>query len=150
VLNRKAHVIQIKVSEHDQPVSTDGPHDPEATRAIAAGIDSAFRLLNYATMSHNGLAFPSDVYSVLGELSAAVNKLPQALHQMTQFINTQVTEGHARENPHYGSHSGNTRAAYAQMAAASRDACARADDLAWLLGKAQTAISGLESTRDDL
>jgi len=140
-------VIQIKVSEHERPVSADGPHDPEATRAIASGIDDAFRLLNYATMSVYGLAFPSDVYSVLGDLSAGTYKLPQALHQMTQFIKGRIADGQVRESPHYGKHGGNAGAAYAEMAAALRDASAAATELGQLLGYAQSAISGLESTR---
>jgi hypothetical protein len=98
-------------------------------------------------MSAYGLAYPSDVYSVLGELSAAVSKLPQALHQMTQFINTQVADGLARENPGYGRHGGNAEATYAEMATASRVACDVASELGRLLGRAQSAISGLESTR---
>jgi hypothetical protein len=141
-------VIEIRASQQDKPVTTDGPHDPDNTRAIAAGIDSAVRLLNYATMSRGGLVFPSDVYSVLGELSAAAGKLPQALHQMSQWIGAQVTDGAARENPHYGKHDGDARAAHAELAAALREAAATATDLAQLLGKGQSAISGLESTRE--
>ncbi|WUI00019.1 hypothetical protein OHR68_42150 [Spirillospora sp. NBC_00431] len=47
-------------------------------------------------MSTNGLTYPSDVYSVLGELSAAASKLPQALRQLAEFIDGQVTGGRAQ------------------------------------------------------
>jgi len=139
-------VIEIKAHEQDSRIRPDGPHSSDGTRAIAAGIDSAFRLLNYATMNPAGLTYPSDVYSVLGELSAAVSKLPQALHQMSAFINAQVADGTARENPGYGKHGGNAEAAYAELAAAVRDSSVTATELGRLLGKAQSAISGLEAT----
>lgn len=138
-------MIEIKVFGRDQAASSDGPHDNEMTRAIAAGIDQAFRLLNYATM-RDGLTYPSDVYSVLGELSAAMNKLPQALHQMTQFIGAQVSEGKTRENPDYGRHAGDAEAAYGELAVTLREGSVAATDLGRLLDRAQAAVRGLEST----
>lgn len=139
-------MIEIRISEHDRAITPDGPHNPDGTRAIAAGIDAAFRLLNYATSPEkNGLTYPSDVYSVLGELTAAIGKLPQALQQMSQFIGKQVDDGAVRENPHYGKRSGDAEAAHGELAAAVRQACVVATDLAWLLSKAQSAVAGLEA-----
>jgi hypothetical protein len=139
-------MIEIRATGDRRPVMADGPHDPDSTRAIAAGIDSAARLLNYATMSPAGLRYPSDVYSVLGELAAAMGKLPQALGQMAQFISAEVYEGRARENAAYGDHGGDARAAHAALAAAVREASSTATALGRLLDRAQAAVRGLEST----
>ncbi|WP_433474946.1 hypothetical protein ACQPZP_40765 [Spirillospora sp. CA-142024] len=141
-------MIEIRAAEHDRPVTADGPHDPEGTRAVAAGIDATFRLLNYATMSPNGLAYPSDVYSVLGELSAAAAKLPQALAQMAQFITDQVTSGQAREHPSYGRYGGDADAAARALASVTREASTAAAGLGRLLGEAQSTVRGLEAAHD--
>jgi hypothetical protein len=141
-------MIEIRADEHDPPITPDGPHNHERTRAVAAGIDTAFRLLNYATMSPNGLTYPSDVYSVLGELSAAVHKLPQALQQMAQFINDQVTSGQAREHPAYGRYGGDADAAARALASVTQEASAAATRLGSLLGKAQSTVRGLEAADD--
>jgi hypothetical protein len=141
-------MIQIKTSANARPLTPDGPHDSEGTRAIATGIDAAFRLLNYATSPEkNGLVYPSDVYSVLGELTTAIGKLPQALQQMSQFIGAQVADGAARENPHYGRHGGDAEAAHGELAATVRQASGLATDLARLLGKAQSATAGLDAVK---
>jgi hypothetical protein len=137
-------VIEIRVDEHDPPITPDGPHSPDRTRAVAEAIDAAFRLLNYATMSPSGLRYPADVYSILGELAAATDKFPQALRQLTEFIGEQVADGRVTENPSYGTHGGNAEAAHAEMAAATREASAVVADLAGLLRIAQSAVRGLE------
>ncbi|MFI0374237.1 hypothetical protein ACH35V_40810 [Actinomadura sp. 1N219] len=141
-------MIEIRADEHDRPVTADGPHNNERTRAVAAGIDAAFRLLNYATMSTNGLTYPSDVYSVLGELSAAVSKLPQALRQMAEFIDGQVTSGQAREHPDYGRYGGDADAASRALTSVTREASAAATNLDRLLSKAQSTVRGLEAADD--
>jgi hypothetical protein len=142
-------MIEIRVDQDDRPITPDGPHSPDRTRAVAEAIDAAFRLLNYATMSPRGLGYPADVYSVLGELAAAVNKLPQALRQMGQFIGDQVAHGRARENAEYGKHGGDAEAAHGEMAAVVRDASAMATELGRLLDKGQSAVRGLEGTRGE-
>jgi hypothetical protein len=141
-------MIEIKVSEDGQPAHPDGPHDHEQTRAIAAGIDEACRLLNYATMSRYGLRYPSDVYSVLGTLSGAVGKLPQSLTQMTTFVAGEVSGGHARENASYGEHGGDAEAAHEALVAAMQEAAEHAAALARALQAGQSAMRGMESTRD--
>jgi hypothetical protein len=138
-------MIEIRVDEDDRPITPDGPHSPERTRAVAEAIGAAFRLLNYATMSTRGLRWPADVYSVLGELAAAIDKLPQALRQMTEFIGDQVAQGRATENPSYGTHSGDAEAAHVDMAAAIQEATNDAANLAGWLRRAQSAVRGLEA-----
>jgi hypothetical protein len=144
-------VIEITVDDDDdRPVTPDGPHSPERTRAVGEAISEAFRILNYATMPEkHGLAYPGDVYSVLGALSAAMSKLPQALDQMTWFIRKQVSGGKAVENARYGKHNGDTEAAYATMLHALRAATSSAGDLERWLGEGRTALNGMESTADD-
>jgi hypothetical protein len=142
-------VIEIRTDADAEPAHPDGPHDHEQTRAIASGIDDAVRLLNYATMSRYGLRYPSDVYSVLGELSGAISKLPQALRQMSQFIGAEVAEGRARENADYGRHGGDAQAAAGALAAAVREGSVLATDLSRVLDRAQAVVRGLESTRDE-
>lgn len=141
-------MIEIRTDEHADPAHPDGPHDHEQTRAIAEGANEAIRLLNYATMSRDGLRYPSDVSSVLGDLIGVVGKLPQSLDQMVNWIVSEVDKGHVRENADYGKFSGDTKAAVGSLGAALFDAAARAADLQRALSDAQVAVGGMESTRD--
>jgi hypothetical protein len=140
----------IEITDTDgRPVGVNGPHSSEGTRAIAAGIDRAMRMLNYATMPGNGgLVYPSTVYSVYGELVDALGKLPQALNQMADWIGEQVEAGAIRENPDYGKHGGDVQAAHATLAEATLVACAKADELAKVLARARSAAGGLESASE--
>lgn len=138
-------MIEIRTDADAEPAHPDGPQDSEQTRAIASGIDDAFRLLNYATMS--GLSYPSDVYSVLGQLSGGIAKLPQALEQMRAWIAREIAEGNARENPRYGEHGGDADAAHAALDKAVREATVHAMALGRALQAGQTAMRGMESTR---
>ncbi|WP_327655988.1 hypothetical protein [Streptomyces sp. NBC_00483] len=52
------------------------------------------RDLNYATLPWaSGLAFPGDAYSTVGNLSMLAMRLPQALRQITGFIDRQHEQG---------------------------------------------------------
>lgn len=139
-------MIEIRTDENAEPAHPDGPQNPEQTRAIASGIDDAFRLLNYATMGA-GLRYPSDVYSVLGQLSGGIAKLPQALEQMRAWIAREIAEGNARENAHYGEHGGDANAAHAALDKAVREATVHAMALGRALQDGQAAMRGMESTR---
>lgn len=141
-------MIEIVTEPGAKPASPDGPHDHELTRVIAAGIDEAARLLNYATMpGNNGLRYPSDVASVLGDLSAAASKLPQAMQQMRQWLADEVAAGHARDSTHYGRYSGNTAAAIAAFCRTMDVAEEAAATLQGLLADGQSTASAMESTR---
>ena len=139
-------MIEIRTDEHSKPLTPDGPHDHEGTRAIADGIDEAFRLLNYATM-RNGLAYPSDVYSMCGALSSALASFPQALQQITDWMKTEVAQGFAIENPSYGHHDGDSAAAYEDLADSLSAAAQVAHSLSRHLNQAQSAVAGMESAR---
>jgi hypothetical protein len=149
-------MIEIRVTDPqdydlpDRPITADGPHSSPGTLAIAAGIDEAFRILNYATSADkHGLVYPGDVYSVLGELSAALAKLPQALLQMSTFLGDQIARGEVRENPHYGSHRGDGKAAVADLGNVLNGARRLATELSQRLSVAQSTISGMEAALDD-
>lgn len=143
-------MIEIRTAPDAKPARTDGGHHPDQTRAIAAGISEALRLLTYATMPEKGgLRYPSDVYSVLTSLSAAVHMLPQALDQMAEHIGSEVSAGHARENPHYGHHGGDAHAASAELETVLGLAKSHTRALASALASAQSVIRGIESTRHD-
>lgn len=142
-------MIEIRTDEDAKPITPDGPHDYEKTRAIADGLHEAFRLLNYATMNRGGLTYPSDIYSVLGSLSAALNLFPQALDQMGQWLAAETADGYVRENANYGGHGGDAEAAVADVRTLLLAAAQNATTLADRLGKAQSAAAGLESTRRD-
>ncbi|MEU4235530.1 hypothetical protein AB0F17_65665 [Nonomuraea sp. NPDC026600] len=143
-------MIEIRTNDDDKPVTVNGPHSSEGTRAIAAGIDAAVRMLNYATMPGNGgIVYPATVYSVYGELIAALDKLPQALNQMATWVIEKADAGAIREHPDYGKHAGDTTAAVDELVAATGTACAKAHELVTVLGRAQSAAGGLESVERD-
>lgn len=62
---------------------------------ITSRIAEDVRALNYATMGA-GLAYPSDVYDVVGSLDMALMRLPQALTQMTAFLVERAAQGGIR------------------------------------------------------
>lgn len=131
-------------------LTPDGPHCPDTTRELAGDIDAAFRLLNYATQKPGGLRYPADVYGVLGELAAAIAKMPQALEQMGAWITAQVAAGAVQENPHYGRHQGDAGAAARELRSFTVAAGEYAGRLAEALRHAQSATAGLEYAGPDL
>jgi hypothetical protein len=69
----------------------DGPHSPEYTRQLGEALAESVRVLNYATRDGApGLEFPSDVYSLLGWLYTAAERLPQLLDQLAAFLADQA------------------------------------------------------------
>lgn len=141
----------IEITNDDgEVVTATGPHSPEGTRAIAAGIDQAMRMLTYATRpGSDGIVHPNTVYDVYGDLIAAIDKLPQALRQMEEWTREQAVALAIRENPEHGKHGGNVHAAHSALHAATRAAITQAAELARVLKHAQRATSGLESTGRD-
>jgi hypothetical protein len=65
-----------------------GPHADEHTAAAADLAAEAIRFLNYATGSGSldGLAFPSTVYSVAADLSAAAWRMQQLFTQLGDWL----------------------------------------------------------------
>lgn len=73
----------------------DGPHADEHTAAAAWLAAEAIRYLNYASGSHSpmGLVFPSTVYSIAADLSAAAARMPQLFGQLEQWLAAQDAAG---------------------------------------------------------
>jgi hypothetical protein len=73
----------------------DGPHDDEHTAAAADLAAECVRFLNYATGSHApaGLAFPSTVYSIAGNLGMAADRMPQLFDQLSIWLAAEDAAG---------------------------------------------------------
>jgi hypothetical protein len=81
------------------PLNTEGPHSPEYTAQVAVTLAEAVRVLNYATRADTpGLEYPSDVYTLLGTLAAAIHGLPQLLAQVDAFLAAQYNTGRLRSD----------------------------------------------------
>lgn len=64
-----------------------GPHDPDATAAVAWLAAEAVRYLNYASRSDEGVEFASTLYTVAGALSPAASRIPQFASQALAWLN---------------------------------------------------------------
>lgn len=127
-----------------EPADSVDVHDPQMTAVRVARLLAEFaRALNYATLPHDPrLEYPADVYMILGELNAALSRLPQACGQLAAYLQHQRDRGvlHAERgfpNP------GNPAAAVDNASAELRQAAIAANSSAIALGRAHTAISGL-------
>jgi hypothetical protein len=63
-----------------------GPHDPDATVAVAWLAAEAVRYLNYASRSDEGVEFASTLYTVAGALSLAASRIPQLASQSLAWL----------------------------------------------------------------
>jgi hypothetical protein len=63
-----------------------GPHDPDATVAVAWLAAEAVRYLNYASRSDEGVEFASTLYTVAGALSLAASRIPQLASQVRAWL----------------------------------------------------------------
>lgn len=127
-----------------EPADSVDVHDPQMTAVRAARLLAEFaRALNYATLPHDPrLEFPSDVFMILGELQAALSRLPQACDHLAFFLQRQRDAGvlyAEREFPH----AGNPPEAVAYVVAELRQAAIAANTAGTALGRAQTGTSGL-------
>ncbi|MFI1161975.1 hypothetical protein [Streptomyces sioyaensis] len=66
----------------------------------ASAAAEAVRHLNHATLGpgRDGWQYPGDAYSVIGDLVALAQRLPQALDQIAQFVTRLESEGHLRSD----------------------------------------------------
>jgi hypothetical protein len=65
---------------------------PRAT-ALARQAAEALRSLNHATLGPDGISQPGDAYDVLGDLSLAVSRIPQALAQLGRWLAAALAAG---------------------------------------------------------
>lgn len=71
----------------------------ETPAQLATQAAEAIRSINHLTMSPgDGWTYPSDAYSVVGELSRLAMMLPQALDQIGALIEPLDTEGKLRSD----------------------------------------------------
>lgn len=116
-----------------------GPHSPDLTRGMGETFAEAVRALNHATAGSDGLAYPADVYDVLGYLAAGVAGLDQAARQLARFLDGQLeTQRLAVTAGPYTGKPGAAVAAANDRLSAARGA---ARQLADALDGAQQAIS---------
>lgn len=62
----------------------------------------AVRGLNHATLTPGAYPYPGDVYTVIGELVALLQRLPQALHQTGGALEAMDHAGHVVDTAHPG------------------------------------------------
>ena len=127
-----------------EPADSVDVHDPKMTAVRVARLLAEYtRALNYATLpAHPRLQYPGDVYMVLGELHAALSRLPQVCSQLATYLQRQRDADvlHAERG---FPHAGNPAAAVVTAFTELRQAAAAANTSSAALGRAQTAISGL-------
>jgi hypothetical protein len=70
-----------------------GPHSDEYTTAVAGVFAESVRVLNHATGSADGLAYPQTVYTVLAYLSGGTARLGQLFHQLATFLEDAAAQG---------------------------------------------------------
>ena len=65
------------------------PNSVASAAEAACAAAEAIRILNHVTSAgdeFSGLRYPSDVYSVVGELTHLTRRLPQTLRQLNEYI----------------------------------------------------------------
>lgn len=123
-------------------LNPDGPHSPERTEEAGNLLAECVRYLNYASNGGPGLAYPGDVYSLLGALYTGTERLPQLFGQLTAFLAAQKDSGTLADD--LGRDVGKQVAMAAYRLGAAHGLAA---DLANALQQAQEAISGLHVKR---
>jgi hypothetical protein len=113
----------------------------EKTPAQLADVAAeAIRSLNHATLPadrEEGWEFPADAYSVVGNLGTLVMRLPQALEQLTEFVERLDAGGHVRAD------GGDTGDRMVALRAGTGDAVAAAERLRAALDEMHAALSPL-------
>ena len=75
-----------------------GPHSDDATAGAARLAAEVARFLNYATRAGEGLTEPATVYSITGNLAAALHALPQLLSQIGDYLSREFATGHLADD----------------------------------------------------
>ena len=115
-----------------------GPHDPDATVAVAWLAAEAIRYLNYASRSDEGVEFASTLYAIAGALSLAASRIPQLASQALTWL--EANSGRLRNDD--GAPVSDTLAAAGASGQAAADA---ATTLALCLGQMQSALAATNS-----
>jgi hypothetical protein len=108
----------------------------------------AVRALNHATMpGAGGLVFPADAYEVAGALGMLAARLPQALAQLSAFL--QAETGAGRIVIVAGEHAGDPATAISAARRHLDDAAAAARQLRHALDAAQNALTWAAASPPD-
>ena len=120
-------------------VRLDQSESPDRTRDLGNLLAECVRALNYSTLGDApGLEYAGDVYSLLGAVGTALERLPQLLRQSSAFVKAQAAAGTL------GDDKGRDPVIQAGMSAdLLEDAAFRIGGAARQVGMAQNDISGL-------
>jgi hypothetical protein len=127
------------VSSSTVDLNPDAPHYPERTQQLADLAAEAVRTLNYATRGDDGLLYPGEAYSLLGELGILASRLPQLYDQIGDFLARGEAAGHLDETPDGPQH-GNARLAVGDAIGALKRAVNDAETMTAAVKNAQSAI----------
>lgn len=116
------------------------PDRANATLVLARYLTEAVRGLNHTTAADSGLRYASTVYSVLGAISTAADRLDQTLQQLKQFLIDEHQAGRLAHDDHHEPSSA-LAAAHLELDAAR----AATHDLAFTTGSAQAAIGDIHT-----
>ena len=115
---------------------------------LAETAAEAVRGLNHATTAHGGgLVFPSDAYDVLTHLAVLAARLPQALGQVQDFLDTECDAG--RVVVVAGEHVGDPVAAVTTTAHFTETAVTASHALHDALQRAAQALTWAAAVEDD-
>ena len=116
-----------------------GAHSSPSALGLADDAAEAIRALAHVTRpARGGLAYPADVYELLGVLGLLAGCLPQVLAQTSTFLTGELAAG--RVVIVAGDHAGNPGAVIGEAAAILDRAGAAAAGLARDLDAAQSAL----------
>jgi len=114
--------------------------EPKTPAQLADDAAEAVRAINHLTLrkpTGEGWEFPSDAYSVVGNLGTLVMRLPQALEQLTEFVVTLDANDHVRADD------GDTGDKLVALQAGTTAAVAAAEQLRTALDEMHAALSPL-------
>jgi hypothetical protein len=110
-----------------------GPHDPDATVAVAWMAAETIRYLNYATRIDEGVQYAAALYTVAGALSLAASRIPQLASQVRAWLN--ANSGRLRNDD--GAPVSDTLAIAGASGPSTRPRCSRAT---WASCKARSPL----------
>jgi hypothetical protein len=114
--------------------------DPKTPAQLADDAAEAVRSINHLTTRRptgEGWEFPSDAYSVVGNLGTLAMRLPQALEQLTEFVVTLDADDHVLADD------GATGDRLVALRAGTTDAVAAAEKLRSALDEMHAALAAL-------
>lgn len=116
----------------------DARHYPRRTRDLADLASQAVRTLNYATQKQQGMIYPGDAYSLLGELGLMAGRFPQLFEQIGDFLEREEAASHLYVR------NGSSAQAVAKAGVHLREAMQAAQSMHIALKAAQSAINALD------